>query len=288
MNVHLGTPGSSFAINKLQRALEQYAPPRLTFTGYAEAAAVVVHVTGQRDALRRLCAKIQQDGKRYLLIQHTLRGTQKHRCQDWLELWRGALCVWSHQNLWALCDEDGCPPSFNLYYAPLGVDPLVFWHRNTGPRPFVVATSGGLRACEGVEEAFKAARRLKRPVIHLGARQAWGNDVLFSDGCPDDQVAALLNQCEFAIGLRRHEGFELPAAEGLLCGARPIVYDAPHYRHWYEGLAEFIPETTRGEVAEALFQLFQAGPRPVTPAEQELARERFHWPRIVEHFWRHL
>jgi glycosyltransferase involved in cell wall biosynthesis len=78
----------------------------------------------------------------------------------------------------------------------------------------------------------------------------------------------------------------MPAAEGLCCGVRPILFDAPHYRTWYDGLAEFIPETDREQIIKDLTSLFKKPIREVTPNEIEDARARFDWEKIVTNFWK--
>jgi hypothetical protein len=71
-----------------------------------------------------------------------------------------------------------------------------------------------------------------------------------------------------------------------VCGARPIVFDAPHYRRWYEPWAEFIPEGSGEEVTNALIGVFERGPRPVTREERQEANYRFDWANIVPDFWK--
>ena len=89
-------------------------------------------------------------------------------------------------------------------------------------------------------------------------------------------------------GLRRIEGFELPAAEGLLCGARPIMFDRPHYRDWFNKWAIFIPEGNREEVLQSLIDVFQQEYRPVTLEEIAEARQLFDWQSIINGFWRYI
>jgi glycosyltransferase involved in cell wall biosynthesis len=85
--------------------------------------------------------------------------------------------------------------------------------------------------------------------------------------------------------LRRKDGFELPAVEGLLCNSRPIVYDAPRYRQWFDGLAEFIPEEDPEKVINNLVRLFQKSYKPVTEEERNETLKRFNWETIIKGFW---
>src|SRR5207253_7002977 len=104
-------------------------------------------------------------------------------------------------------------------------------------------------------------------------------------GLSDIQLATLYAQCHYVSGLRRIEGFELPAAEGLLCGARPILFDRDHYRNWYGSLAEYITESDRPGVVAQLVDLFGRQVRTVTADERNEAVRRFHWPTILNGFW---
>ena len=104
-------------------------------------------------------------------------------------------------------------------------------------------------------------------------------------GLTDAQVATRWNECDYVAGLRRIEGFELPAVEALFCGSRPICFDAPHYRQWFGGLATFIREDTPDEVEGALVDIFESDTRPVTADERAEALRRFSWAPLVKGFW---
>jgi hypothetical protein len=70
-----------------------------------------------------------------------------------------------------------------------------------------------------------------------------------------------------------------------MCGTRPIVFDTPNYRQWFDGLAEFVPECTPGELSGRLKRLLLTGPKPVTEQEVEETKNRFNWERIINEFW---
>jgi hypothetical protein len=63
------------------------------------------------------------------------------------------------------------------------------------------------------------------------------------------------------------------------------MFDRPHYRRWFDGFAEFIPEGSPEEVADALEALFKQGARPVSEAEILAARDYFDWDTIITGFW---
>jgi hypothetical protein len=74
--------------------------------------------------------------------------------------------------------------------------------------------------------------------------------------------------------------------EGMLCGARPIYFDRPHYRLWFDDLAIFIDETNnREDTVMALKKIFDGPYKPMTDDEIQLARRRFNWKRILDGFW---
>jgi hypothetical protein len=182
--------------------------------------------------------------------------------------------------------EDDCDFPVNFYHAPIGVDPSVF-HTVPAERSFIVASSGNSWMIESVREVMYAAQQTGLPVFHVGeVNFNFGYPVAYSMGRHDGFLAENYSRCRYVAGLRRTEGFEIPAVEGLFCGARPILFDAPHYRKWYDGLALFIPETSRSEVIDNLVEIFNRPYQPVTDDEIMLAHDRFDWKKIATEFWR--
>jgi len=282
MRVHI-VQSDSHALKRVARALVQYAPAAIEFVSVpVEAELIVLPVVGRQDRMRAVSESILSGGRQYAVIQYCLRSTLRPNTEGWLPLWRSARLVWSYYNLPALCVEDGVSPNFPFYLAPLGVESIFSFDLVPVVR-YVIATSGQSYMTESVREAIHAAQRVGRKVAHLGPEMP-GPVTCFGD-LSDASLVAVYNMCEFVSGLRRTEGFELPAAEGLLCGARPVLFDRPHYRQWYDGLAEFILETPRPQVIDVLEQLFRIGARPVTNEEICTARERFDWHRIIDGFW---
>ena len=223
------------------------------------------------------------------MIQYCLRSTQRPSTMSWAPLWSEAEVVWSYYDLARMSAEENCIrfEEPNWYYSPLGASTTVFRDEPKYDRHFTILTSGYVAESETVREAAEAVRRVNGSQFHLGPdlHLNSGVQVRYELGISDERLAAAYRSSQFVAGLRRVEGFELPAAEGLLCGARPIMFDRDHYRHWFDGFAEFIPEGTYQEVADALEKLFREGPRPVTPEEREAAVERFNWETIANGFW---
>jgi hypothetical protein len=273
----------SHALDRIDRALQKYAPLSVSFVRESEADVVVIPVIGRRDAVEDRALKATERGQAYVLAQYCIRSTKTPHTSAWLDLWGKARLVWSYYDLPALIREDGTSLAVgNFYRSPLGVEAGVF-RLGTGKRPYLVMSSGGGYLTESARECDVASQGLG-PAIHLGRHTGRDTHVVFN-GLPDSEVVRLYQGTRWVSGLRRKEGFELPAAEGLLCGARPILFDRPHYTHWYGEHGDYIGEGSREEVIESLRTLFSRTPRPVTEKEREAAVRTFDWRKIVEGFW---
>lgn len=297
MRVYLQPPQPSRGLERIATALRRYAPAGVEILSFPRNADLtVIYAIGRRDAVQRQVRDIKRRGKQYAVIQVCLKSTMNPSVDGWADIWDEARVVWSYYNLareWdrAGFDTDGgwkFPQHF--YHAPLGVDTSVFYYRGWRPDTdyndaFVVATSGQSRLQESVRECVLAARKVNKSVFHVGRRAEWYPDVTYSNGCSDDELAGYYSQCSFVSGLRRKEGFELPAAEGLLCGSRPILFDNEDWRWNYKDWGLYIHEGSRQEVVDQLVQLFKQGARPVTAHEREEAAHWFNWERIVGEFW---
>lgn len=287
MNVHVVTsPNFSRAMGRVEKALRVHAPDRVKFTSLERSDLTIVQVVGYEAS--SLIWRLQEEGRRYAVIQYCLRTTQRASCADWIDLWRGASVVWSYYDLKELCREDGVGNSFEHYDAPLGVDPVAFSDRPTALKIFALLSSGYVAYSECVGEAVAATAALQRRQFHLGPDLQFPSHVTHRLGVDDAYLARTYRACYYVLGLRRVEGFELPAAEGLLCGARPIVFDRPHYRRWFGPWAEFIPEGTSEQVTESLKKVISNTPKPVSQKEREGASELFSWPRVVRGFWQRI
>lgn len=311
-------PKLSAAMMRVADALAAWAPDDVQITPRAQdAELVVLHVIGHPETVTAV-QEIRARGARYAIMQYCLRSTQEPNTGAWLDLWRGAEVVWSYYDLDAAIVEDGyseqtCPwcdeelPHLGqgtgatdfprcFYFAPLGVDVATFFPVPTAGERYAILTSGYVAESECVEECTEAAARLGRRTYHLGphleCHQRLGNaDV--NIGIYDPELRQAYSRSDFVAGLRRIEGFEMPAAEGLLCGARPIMFDRPHYRQWFEPWAVFVPETDPATLTDELERVMARrwldggkDQEPVTLEEMKAARERFNWQPLVEGFWR--
>ena len=278
----------SRAMTRVEQALLANLPLGLVAVPRREDADLVVfHVVGFPDTLEALAQL--RTGQAYALLQYCLRSTQRPSTAAWLPLWAHAAAVWTYYDLAALCAEDGTSADgLPFYYAPLGANASVFSPEGpkVEPHRWKILTSGYVAETEGVREAAEATRQLGVKQFHLGPDLGLGPHVTHRLGISDDLLAQVYRSCGFVAALRRVEGFELPAVEGLLCGARPIAFDRPHYRAWFGDSAEYVPEADPQTVTVALREILVKDPRPVTPLEREAAAARFSWGSAARGFWK--
>lgn len=290
MKVYLEPHSDSRGLLRVRDALIRYAPASIEFVKeQGECDLAILHVFGRHTSTGKTIKWLKDHGKSYVMIQYCLRSTMRPNTKDWIEMWRGAKLVWSYYDLPALCSKDGMlyggKREFPFYHAPLGVDAGIFYERPFVRGEFVIATCSQHALSESVKESVIAAKRLGYKVFHLGHKLRRGDDIVCISGIDDETLAGYYSRSFYVSGLRRVEGFELPAAEGILCGARPILFDQPHYRKWYDGLAVFIPEESREDVTDSLEDVFRSQFIPVTQSEIQEARRRFNWQTIMTGFW---
>lgn len=293
MRVYVQAPEKlSRAMHRVANALEAEAPEHgfEAVSRQEDAELVLLHVIGYPETVKAV-EELTERGQRYGILQYCLRSTQEPRVPAWLELWRGSVGVWSYYNLEELAGEDGVElDGVPFYMAPLGADARIFNPGAGEEDPlagarFAITVSGYVAATEGIHEATAAARRANRRLYHLGPDLGLGPHVSRGLGITDHMLAKIYRRSDYVAGLRRSEGFELPAAEGLLCGARPVCFDRPHYRDHYGRWAYFVNEGTKEELEEELLGLFQCEPEPLTAAELEEARRYFDWSRVTSGFY---
>jgi glycosyltransferase involved in cell wall biosynthesis len=295
MNVFLkGQVGLSKAMDRIIKQLMRHKPSYVQIVDDPlDSDLVILHVIGfpeTEETVKRLVSL----GKKYAIIQYCLRTTQKPDCASWIPIWQGAELVWSYYDLQELCREDGVefPVDTLFYYAPLGVDTGVF-NKGLRPRPYPykILTTGTLAPHESVDLVNIALQVTGGRQVHIGQleqkRVGFKDELVdFFNEISDPVLAQKYRLSEYVSGLRRVEGFELPAAEGLVCGARPILFDKPHYRQWYEDLgAIFIPEEDDSKILLSLKQVLGTPLENWPPLDIDAAIRRFDWGRICNGFW---
>lgn len=294
VKIYIDRPTESRALGRIADALQRYAPTDTEFVADERAAdLIVLQIIGRQDTVRARMHEILLRKQRYAVVQLVLRSTKRPSTVGWLDVWRHAAVVMSYYDLHAAILDDGfvldakeLQPTF--YLAPLGVDTTLFQPYIESPplpRSQLVATTGASWLTESVREAQLAARQIGQDAWHLGRVESRG--IRCYPNVSDEVLVKLYSQTRYVSGLRRLEGFELPAAEGLCCGARPILFEQPHYRRWFGPWAEYIPESpSRQGVIDALVALFSGPYRSVTPEEIDAARQVFNWETIGGGFWR--
>lgn len=291
MKVYLDPGTDSRGIVRVCDALIRYAPNEIQFvTDPRDSDFEIIHVYGRYDSIMRRAASLDRKKKLFAVIQYAIRSTIHPNVGDWVELWKRAKVVWSYYDLLEYMKEDRVGTywyDFNFYYAPLGVDPEVF-KEISQDKPFIIGASSKHALAEGARECAFAAKHVYRRMFFLGHELRRGPDIECHSNLSDDQVAMCWSKCRFISGLRRVEGFELPVIEGALCGARPIVFDRPHYRKWFDEFAIFIPEGPRDQVIDNLEEVFTGFYGGIVETDKMLIRERFNWETIISNFWKEI
>lgn len=277
----------SRGIRRVAMALQRYKPAGVTIVeDESQADLSIVHMVGDGQRKHWLEPK-----RPYAIVQYCLRTTELPNTKDWEAVWRGAKSVWSYYDLPSKMREDGYANidiySLPFYIRPLGVDFNVFRPSLPVRKPYMIGTSGFIAETEGVKECYAAMQKVaRRGQFHLGPFLDLGPNVTYLLNVPDNVVAKQWSQCAYVAGLRRIEGFELPVLEGLACGARPICFDAPHYRQWFGDHVEYVREGTHEEVVEDLVRIFSGECRPILPDEHAYLRATFDWEPLCMEFWK--
>lgn len=280
-NVYIKPVGlTSTAMHRVVRSLVRRKPDSINIVdSIPEADLQVHHIIGKGADVR--------PGD--VVIQYCLKSAHHRDTDYWSPIWQQSRFVWSYYDVPAISGVDG----FSFMYAPLGVEPTEFFETFIRlKRRNSVMTSGYVtgNGAEAIEEVALAAAFSGLPHVHLGPAEVSGmtrypKPWRHVHGISDDELRQLYCNTEWVSALRFVEGFELPALEALMCGARPLVFDREEMIHWYEGHAAFVPECSGEELIDQLLQLFQYKPKPVTNAEKEKLLLTFNWDVIAAEFW---
>jgi hypothetical protein len=274
----------SQAMFRTRRELAERAPADVQFTDRLEDADVQVVDAIGADAIAEAKAP------HVVYLQHCYH-TAGASIPEWVRAWQRAALVASYYDLPEIAGRDDFP----FLRQPLGVSAAFREADVSRPRVLGAVTSGYVSGfgAEAIEDVALAARAVGKHVFHLGPPHVQNMHRPHSDaawvwtakqGLTDTELAKVYATAQYVSGLRWTEGFELPAAEGLVCGARPVLFDLPCYRDWYGDMAVYVrhdPSTLRGELEAVLRQ----DPPPVTPRERQAAMDRFDWHAIARRFW---
>lgn len=305
MRVYLKPLGlHSPAMTRVANALAAHAPPHITpvdkLSDIATADLVVLHLIDWpfTDSGAWVPSHYPHLSKpwqwppqtQFAAIQYCLRTTRRPDPREWMDFWRQCALVWSYYDLSSYQQR-----GINVYHAPLGVNPATFYPPNdsTPREPFVI-TFGHVDGypAEPISAVWQAASKAGLQALHIGSN----SPANMTDKPPgwksisnltDDALAHLYRSASWVSGLRHIEGFELPAAEALSCGANAVLFDHPSQRHWYSvagNAAQFVRDTPDYKALVAqLTRVLTSEPTPI-PSLPAL-RYMFSWPRIVKGFW---
>jgi hypothetical protein len=298
MNVFLSPTGicaGSHAFRRIASALARYAPSYVEIVADCNDADLVILYAVSLDAIEA-GRKLFLTDRKWAVVQCCV-GPTICPVDWWYELWSGAAVVMSYYQLAAMAPN--C--QFNFYHAPLGIDDVFKQPQPAQPRNLVITTGycDG-EGAEAISEVWKAVEIVNslpgQPFalqpLHIGPKHVqgmvnvpsnWHNE----EGVTDERLAQLYNRAQWTASLRAVEGFELPAAESLACGARPLLFSQSSLKTWYEDLAVYIDECSGQALVDKLVTSMSE-PFPVSSEERQQAIDKFDWKVIVEGFWRRI
>lgn len=277
MNIYYDIKFKSYGINRVISALSESLPENIIrTTNPSDADLIVLHVIGRNKHVTKYARQLKEEGKEYVAIQYSLESTRNPDPKDWEYLWNNAKFVWSYYDLEKYIS--------NFYHAPLASNPKIFYKEDQ-IKKYNVGTNGNCYKEECVGENQLATWQMGGQALHVGEKFNSDPIVTYMTNVTDDELRVLYNSCKYFSCLRRKDGFEIVAIESLLCGTRPVMFDTPNYRQWFDGLAEFIPEASVGETVGNLKHLFKKELRPVTDEEILEVKRRFNWKTIMGGFW---
>jgi hypothetical protein len=284
MRVHYeNRPIMSMAMRRVRKALVEHAPAGIEFVTDPRAADVQFVEAIGADAMTEALAP------QVVYLQYCMQSAGGTLSQ-WHEAFKRAALVASYLDIPAHIGAD----DFNFLHIPLGVDaPFVeFYDGDRAVRPYAILTSGhvAVEPGEAIATCYQAASSLGLRTFHLGPESPAGMPPTqphlwtWREGIGDAELAEAYANSRYVSGLRWVEGFELPALEGALCGAVPIVFDMPCYRQWFDGIARFV-EPDAATLQEQLVAILREMPLPVPAHKRALLEMRHSWPYIASGFW---
>ena len=279
-----GANDFSYGIKKTEFYLKKYAPKEVTFTtNLQEADYQISHFISHIDRTR-----VPYRDKNYCVLYYCRDGWDEATYRDTLDFFKKAKFVWTYADFNELYPEHEA----TFVSSPLGVDSNLYTINNL-PRKYNILTTGHVSASEAIYECLESSIRKNKSAIHLGGNlvNELGNYLernknlcTHLSGLSDEQVASLLNQCNWVSALRRDEGFEFMNLEGTLCGARPICFNMNCYTKWFEDIPIYIPPYSGEELIQYLMG-FMDNIKPITEIERNRFVEKFSWEVIAKGLW---
>ncbi len=199
------------------------------------------------------------------------------------------------------------PPGLDGFFAPPppAASPQPVRDSFAAGRPFVVQL-GTVEPRKGVGTLLEAHARLlaarpDAPDLVLAGALGWGRRLLegalarhpqphrvhVAGYVPREAARELLRHAELVVVAAEEEGFGLPLAEAMACGAVCLASDEPALVEVAGGAAEHFPRRDAAALAAAMARLLAADDRQ-TRRERALARAReLSWERVAV-AWRQL
>ena len=251
----------------------RYAPGDVVFVDEPDTADLqLVDITRLSDAEHIQC-------KNYIAHFHCHGEWSEENIKDYKDIFDKAVMVYTH------LDVKGFD---NLVRGPWGTDPFKFYYVKEAEslRIRTILNTGEIPQTEGIAECVKACEIIGGQLLHVGPNLGYRSAAYqFANNLTIDQMRSAYHTVRYVSGLRRVEGFEKPVIEGLLCGAKPICFDTPLYRYWYDGLARFVKEGTFQETTDDITKIFQEPYKAVTDEEREKALKKFSWKNVAKTYW---
>jgi len=278
--------GYGRGIQTVTSYLKRYAPPDIEFVSFEEADVYLTHGIGnplrdldRNEYNRNLWERVHK--KPFVVLLHCVDSEGGAVYNPFFDY-----CLENARMIYTpLPVERYCALPGTVVKGPWGVRDDIFRRINKeGQRPFRITATGYVAATEAIEEIYIACRELKVHMCHLGHNFNFGVFYHHKENLTDEEVNRIFNQSVYVSALRREEGFEVPALEGVLAGARPICFDNPHYK-WFSDFAVYIPETSFTNTVESLIRVLSKDPEPISDELIESVKSRFSWKVVAERFW---
>jgi len=275
----------SRAMERIRRAFIAYSPPGTLFVDNMETDVVhCLNWVGQNPREHTARCEIVQGvptlplGSKYIVFVHV--GNPHYRDLDsyYQRILAGALLVVTYDR--EILGYEGS----NVLETPWGFEPTTFY-REPRARGYKILATGYVAESEAIDACFDACLRLQAKLCHVGGLlRAIPRHPCYDryEGISDSELRDLYNSSEYVSGMRREGGFELPVLEGYACGCRPIVFEQPTMRKWYNDFAIFVPNLPRGELVKILVDVLRQ-PTNLNPRPDAL--EKFHWKQIIARVW---
>ena len=223
--------------------------------------------------------------EKYIVNFHCSGEWSEENIVDYLPYFQKAIMVYSHLDL-----QKELPELVNFVRGPWGTNHRNFFNVMDNTGEYAILNTGMVPQTEGIYESVAAADAVDKKMIHTGPNLNIKNKSYHA--CREflniEQLRYMYHTCSYTSGMRRIEGFEKTVAEGILCGSRPICFDAELYRYWYGDLVEYVKEGTPEETTQDLINIFNGSYRAVTEKEREMVKKMFSWSIVARNYWKSL